>query len=119
MTRALLLAALLPGLALANDWRDIVAGPQSVWSVTGNVTTQSVRGVVTIVALVKRTTTEGAVQQFYAGVPLLHCDAARGELALQPTDGSAPIAGVWDRSSPAAAARLAIGLCAEFRRTRT
>lgn len=121
MVAALLLAAaLLPAPAQSDDWRDIVAGPQSTWAVRGNVSTQAIRSVVSVIAIVRRTANDGTEQQFLAAVPLAHCGATRGDLVLQPLEaGQAQIAGVWERGSNASATQLAVALCTEFRRART
>ena len=120
MTAALLALAMLAAPAQADDWRDIVAGPESVWSINGKAGTQTVRGAKSVVAIVRRTTNDGKAQSYLAAVPVAHCDAPRGDLTLQPLDAQAgPISGVWERSSAAAAARLAVALCNESRRGRT
>lgn len=120
MTAAILALALLAAPAQADDWRDIVVSAQAVWSMRGKTSTQVVRSVPQVLAIVKRTADDGSEQSYLAAVPVAHCDAPRGDLTLQPLDAQAgPISGVWERSSAAAAARLAVALCNESRRGRT
>lgn len=121
MKRAAFLLALLPTLALAQEWREIAVGAAHTWTVhLGSVQAQPLRGIVTVVAIVKRTDETAKTERDYlAGVPVAHCGATRGTLTLQPLDGSEGAAVTWEAGTNGTAAALAAGLCAEFKRRRT
>ena len=112
--------ALLP-LSAHAEWDVVAAGPQSAWLMKrGTVHAQPISGAVNVIALVKREDrTTGEQQEFLASVPVAHCGAARGDIRLQPTDGSALVHAAWDRKARAVSDALAAALCSHQRSKQT
>jgi len=113
MKRALIALALLPLAAAATEWDVVAAGPQSAWLLKrGTVGMQPIGSAANVIGIVKREDNAGGPErQFLVAVPVAHCGASRGDIRMQPLDGSAPIEAVWSRDAKAVPDALAAALC--------
>lgn len=122
MRAALIALALLPMAAAAEvEWDVVAAGPQSAWLLKrGTVNTQPIGSQKHVVAIVRRQdNADQSELDFLVAVPVAHCDAPRGDIRLQPLDGSAPIEAVWTQGARAVPDALATALCNRNRSKQT